>query len=59
MIDLDELRHPLCFLRGFWWTIRYGASISGHDFQEVPSADPKAQVLECKTCGYESKGYYP
>lgn len=56
MIDLDELRHPFCFLRGVWWSIRHAVPISGHDFVEMPSK-PKEQVLKCKTCGFESRGY--
>jgi hypothetical protein len=56
-VSADELRHPLCFLRGLWWSMRQGAPISGHNFVEIPS-DPKEQVLKCETCGYRSVGYY-
>lgn len=58
MLDIDELRHPLCFLRGVWWSLRYAAPLSGHDFEEMPSK-PNEQVLKCKTCGCESRGIYP
>lgn len=57
MIDWDELRHPFCFLRGVWLSLRYAAPISGHNFVEMPSG-PKEQVLKCETCGYESRGWY-
>lgn len=53
MINLGELRHPLCFLRGLWWSIRYHAPISGHDFKEVEHAGG-GRVLHCTTCGYAS-----
>ena len=62
---MNELRNPLCFLRGLWWNLRYsrqafwqGAWLSGHDFEELPSTNPKVQTLKCKTCGYESVGTY-
>jgi hypothetical protein len=57
MIDLDELRHPFCFLRGVWWSIRYAAPISGHNFVEIPSK-PNEHVLKCSTCGHEDMGWY-
>lgn len=60
-----ELRNPICFLRGLWWNLRYaktafwhGAWLSGHNFEETPSDDPKVQILTCKTCGYASYGWY-
>lgn len=62
---MSDLRHPLCFLRGLWWNLRYaprafwqGAWLSGHSFVEQPTEDPKVLVLKCETCGYESVGTY-
>jgi hypothetical protein len=49
--------HPLCLLRGWWWSFRYAAPISGHDFIEV-SAGPNEQALMCKTCGCKSVAQY-
>lgn len=57
MIDLDELRHPICLLRGVWWSFRHAAPISGHNFVEVRDT-PTEQVLKCETCGFESIGRY-
>lgn len=62
---MTEFRNPLCFLRALWWNLRYGrlafwhgVLLSGHDFLELPSDNPKVQTLKCKTCGYESVGWY-
>lgn len=58
---MDELRHPLCFLRLIWWNLRHGIwagmVLSGHSYEEMPSP-PMQQILRCKTCGHESVGHY-
>lgn len=49
--------HPLCLLRGWWWSLRWGAPISGHNFKEAEH-DEKKQVLHCTTCGHTSTGWF-
>lgn len=53
---LDELRNPICLIRGLWYSFKYGVNISGHEFVEVENGGG-CQVLQCKKCGYESVGY--
>ena len=44
---------PLCFLRGCWYTLRYGWPywVSGHSYVEQPDTPPNVQVLKCENCG--------
>lgn len=53
---LNELRNPICWIRGLWLSFRYGANISGHAFFETEN-DGKRQVLKCEACGYKSIAY--
>ena len=53
----DEMRNPICWMRGLWYSLRYGVNISGHHYLETENKGNR-QVLKCKTCGYESVGYF-
>jgi len=51
------LFRPLCWLRGFWRTVKLGVPVSGHDSRETEDSSWSCQTIICEDCGIKSVGY--
>jgi len=49
--------HPLCLIRTIWRSLRCGAFVMGHDYQETGDGPANVSILECKICGHVHVGW--